>query len=123
MPPSPFDTATGGSTHHEHPKLRQLCRQAHEQLDLSVSELGDAALAGAWVAGVRAAARGRTLVVEVSVPAIADVMPAYAALDRASAYLREELSMAIHRKRTPYLSFVVLPSVVVEPHPEGGDHG
>jgi ribosome-binding factor A len=89
-------------------KLKQLVREAYRVLSQAVGELEDRRLASAFVVEVRPAPDGSRLAVCVSCGGseAADVL---AALDAARGVLRGELAAAIARKRTPELSFEVVP--------------
>ncbi|MCX4247827.1 ribosome-binding factor A [Paraliomyxa miuraensis] len=89
-------------------KSRQLCRQVQRRLDLALCELDDPLLQGLWVQSVEQEPGGRALVVEVVTSDPAAVAPTLARLDAARGWLRSEVAAAIHRKRTPYLQFVVV---------------
>jgi ribosome-binding factor A len=106
---SGFEEGSGHSAApSEDRKLKQLVREAYRVLSQAVGELADQRLAAAFVVDVRPGPDGSRLVVAVSagggVPA--EVL---AALDAARGNLRGELASALSRKRTPELSFEVVP--------------
>ncbi|MEM6989329.1 MAG: hypothetical protein AAF721_02490 [Myxococcota bacterium] len=89
-----------------------MCRQIQRRLDIALGgELDDPALQGLWVQSVRPLGGASTLVVHVVAPSVEQASAAAARLGAARGYLREEIAAAIHRKRTPYLEFVVLAEV------------
>jgi ribosome-binding factor A len=90
-------------------KLKQLVREAYRVLSQAVGELVDRRLASAFVVEVRPAPDGSRLAVCVSAGSGADPADVLAALDAARGVLRAELASAIARKRTPELSFEVVP--------------
>jgi|GEM_PF-799095 len=92
-------------------KTMQMCRQVQRRLDLALGgALDDPVLSGLWVHRVVPEPGGRALIVEVVVddPARADAVRQR--LVAATGRLRSEVAAAIHRKRTPQLHFVVLPT-------------
>ncbi len=93
-------------------KSLQLCRQVQRQLDLALGELDDPILQGLWVRQVLAQAGGRSLLVEVAYSGDLPISDLLARLDGVRARLRGEIASAIHRKRTPYLQFMVVPPEV-----------
>jgi ribosome-binding factor A len=98
-------------------KTRQLCRQAQRALNLALAgECGDDVLTGLFVAEVTPAPGCGHLLAHVIVPAGLSVSDVLARLHRAAPRLREEVAMAVTRKRAPELSFLPVA-------PEGGgDH-
>lgn len=101
-------TGSGAS----HPKLFQLCSQVEEAVVYALGASRDAALRDVLVVSV-APARGAALL-QVTVESDADGVDGmdrvHAKLTRAKGYLRSEIAMAINRKRTPDLTFVVVPT-------------
>jgi ribosome-binding factor A len=91
-------------------KVRQLCRQAHQRLDLVLAgELEDPTLDGLWVVDVQPEPGGAALLVTVAAPDGAELEPIRASLDALRGRLRSEVAAAITRKRTPHLRFAVIP--------------
>lgn len=91
-------------------KVRQLCRQVHERLDLVFAgELDDPTLDGLWVVDVQPEPGGAALLVTVAAPDHAELEPIRASLDAVRGRLRSEVAAAITRKRTPHLRFAVIP--------------
>ena len=87
----------------------QVSRQAREQLALVFAgDLRDPALTGVTVGGVRS--RGATLAVDVWLPPDHGTAPGLVLerLQAAQGLLRSAVARAIHRKRTPRLTFRVL---------------
>lgn len=106
--------------HHERKDL-QLCRQVREQLDLVVAELGDPTLEAVSIAEVTPLGDAHLLRVVVVAPPDADVAAVQRRLELARPGLRAEIAAAIHRKRTPQLTFVVLTSSLLRDEEAGGD--
>ncbi len=99
-------------------KLERLCAQVEQVVSLSLGGSEDERLRSLMVESVRVAGDGSRLV--VSVVAGADVAPEeldeiHSALVHAGPWLRRQVAAEIHRKRTPDLSFVVLPPWQAEP--------
>ncbi|HLT35894.1 MAG TPA: hypothetical protein VK034_06405 [Enhygromyxa sp.] len=91
-------------------KVRQLCRQIHQRLDLVlIGELDDPTLDGLWVVDVQPEPGGSAVLVTVAAPDGAELEPIRASLDAARGRLRSEVAAAISRKRTPHLRFAVIP--------------
>ncbi|NVB43234.1 hypothetical protein G6O69_35750 [Pseudenhygromyxa sp. WMMC2535] len=91
-------------------KIRQLCRQVHERVDLVLAgELDDPILDGLWVAEVEPEPGSTAILVTLIVPNDADIAEVRAHLDAVHGHLRSEVAAAIHRKRTPHLRFALLP--------------
>jgi ribosome-binding factor A len=105
---SPFDSESSVSSPQEDRKLKQLVREAYRVLSQAVGELEDRRLTSAFVVEVRPAPDGSRLAVCVSAGG-SDPAEVLAALDLARGLLRGELASAMARKRTPELSFEVLP--------------
>ncbi len=94
-------------------KSRQLCRQVHEELALTLGELRDAALDGLSIFAVELEGGGTTLRVGLIVPDDRDPTIVRTALERRRGELRAGISAAIHRKRTPQLTFALIPAHIV----------
>jgi ribosome-binding factor A len=95
-------------------KIRQLCRQAHQRLDLVLAgELHDPNLDGLWVVDVQPEPGGAALLVTVAAPDGAELEPIRASLDAIRGRLRSEVAAAITRKRTPHLRFAVIPELAL----------
>lgn len=109
---STYFGASGRCTEFSSPQIQrkdlQLCRQVHEQLDLVVAELDDPLLGAVSIAEVSPQGDAHLLRVVVVAPRGADVLAITRRLEAARSTLRAEVAAAIHRKRTPHLSFVVL---------------
>jgi hypothetical protein len=86
----------------------QLCHQALEALAQTLAASRDAVLRELVCLSV-VPGRGSSLVVTVEVDDGVDPWMVRRKLVTASGYLREELASSIHRKRTPELTFEVLP--------------
>jgi ribosome-binding factor A len=102
----------------EHRKLERLCAQVEQVVSLSLGGSQDERLRNLLVHSVHAVPDGSRLVVsvaagaEVSLDGLDDI---YGALLHAGPWLRRQVAAEIHRKRTPELTFQVLPRWQVEP--------
>jgi ribosome-binding factor A len=109
----PHDRASGSSESRQassERKIRQLCRQVHQRVDLVLAgELDDPILDGLWVVDVQPEPGGAALLVTVAAPDSAELGPIRASLDAARGRLRSEVAAAITRKKTPHLRFAVIP--------------
>jgi ribosome-binding factor A len=94
-------------------KSRQLCRQVHEELELALGELHDAVLDGISIFAVELEGGGTTLRIGVVVPDDRDPMRVRTVLERRRGELRAGIAEAIHRKRTPQLTFALIPAHIV----------
>jgi ribosome-binding factor A len=91
-------------------KIRQLCRQVQQQLELALGgDFDDPALALLWVVDVQPEPGGAALLVTVVAPDDAELEPIRSSLESARGRLRSEVASAITRKRTPHLRFAVIP--------------
>ena len=90
-------------------KTRQLCAQIGEVVSLALAECDDRALDGVFVETVEPAPTASRLCVVVSAPLGADAASTLMALTRVRNRLRREIAGAIHRKRTPELTFRLAP--------------
>jgi ribosome-binding factor A len=89
-------------------KALQLCSQVERTLSLVLAECGEECLRDLLVAAVEPAPDStRLLVTLCPAPSAAptDTGPVLAALGRAQPLLRREVAGAIHRKKTPQLTF------------------
>lgn len=115
---TPSRSASAGSRgprrRKEDTKTEQLCRQVERRLSLALGELEDPVLGDVRIEAVEAGG-GAELVVLVRVPAGQDAGDALRALGAAKGRLRREMAEAIHRKRTPQLSFSLAPPEEDEP--------
>jgi len=91
-------------------KERQLCRQVQEALGYALPALEDDLLQDLWVVDVEPAPDASRLCAVVQAPRGADVEEVHARLSHASGLLRTEVAQAISRKRTPVITFRVLPA-------------
>jgi len=91
-------------------KERQLCRQVHEALGYALPALNDEILQDLWVIAVEPAPDAARLCAVVEAPRGVAASEVVARLDRAAGLLRRELAQAISRKRTPTLTFRVVPA-------------
>jgi ribosome-binding factor A len=90
-------------------KLAQLCAQAEEALSLALAgECEDPRLHQLSVQHVNPAPDASRLLVVVA-SANQETDEVYLALERASGLLRSAVASELHRRRTPMLSFIVLP--------------
>jgi ribosome-binding factor A len=99
-------------------KFQRLCAQVEQVVSLSLGGSEDERLRSLVVHSVHAAGDGSRLVVSVAAGAevsLDELDEIYAALLRAGPWLRRQVAAEIHRKRTPDLSFQVLPAWQVEP--------
>ena len=85
-----------------------LCAQVRDAVALVVAEAGDPLLSGVWVVEANPAPNIGHLQIVVAVPADADVDAIHAKLVAMTGVVRGEVAEAIHRKKTPSLSFVVM---------------
>lgn len=93
-------------------KLSQLCAQVEDVVSLSLGDSEDPRLRDLVVESVVPGADASRLLVRVVAPEGADleqIEALYAALQHAGGWLRRQVAAEIHRKRTPELSFLVLP--------------
>jgi ribosome-binding factor A len=90
-------------------KLKQLAREVYRVLANAVAELADPRLESAFVVEVRPAPDARRFAVQVSAGERSTAADVDAALGAARGHLRDELSMALVRKRIPDLVFEVVP--------------
>lgn len=84
---------------------------------MALASAADEELEDLWVAEVAPAPHVGHLRVEVRAPAGADLARISTKLEEHSGQLRYEAAGAIHRKKVPSLTFVVLPNV--EPDEDG----
>ena len=98
----------GASRGHDR-KLKQLAREVYRVLSQALAELADPRLESAFALEVRPAPDGSRFALQVSAGARATVSEVEAALEAARGHLRDELSMALTRKRVPDLVFEVMP--------------
>ena len=90
-------------------KLKQLAREVYRVLSQALAELADPRLESAFALEVRPAPDGGRFALCVSAGARASAAEVEAALEAARGHLRDELSMALSRKRVPDLIFEVVP--------------
>jgi ribosome-binding factor A len=91
-------------------KLAQLCRQAHERIDLVLAgDLSDPNLEGVWVLDVNPEPGSSALLVTLVAPDDANLPNVEASLDAVRGLLRSEVAAGISRKRTPHLRLIVIP--------------
>jgi ribosome-binding factor A len=112
------ERSRGAPPESSHRKLERLCAQVEQVVSLSLGGSEVELLRSLVVDSVRAAGDGSRLVVSVVAGAdvgLDELDQIYAALLRAGPWLRRQVAAEIHRKRTPDLSFVVLPPWPVEP--------
>ncbi len=99
-------------SHPDPRKLERLCAQVEQAVSLALGGSEDERLRDLTVESVEPAPDGTRLLVSV-VPAggasLDELDDLYAALGRARGWLRQQVAAEIHRKRTPDLSFRVLP--------------
>jgi ribosome-binding factor A len=96
-------------------KALQLCRQVAEALNAALAGCGDAVLSGLQVVSVVPAPNaGRLLAMVAAAPSAAerDAAAVQEHLRRAAGLLRSEVAAAIHRRKTPELTYQV---AVTEP--------
>jgi ribosome-binding factor A len=89
-------------------KTRQLCEQVAEALNLALGASYDPDLAELYVEAVEPAPNASRMRAMVSGPVGLEAVAVTAALERAQGYLRRQVAAAIHRKRTPQLSFELI---------------
>jgi ribosome-binding factor A len=96
----------------DHRKTRQLCQQVREALELTLASAQDETLLSLIVLAVEPAPDSSHLLVLVGPSPIGEPVSepeALAALGRAAGILRSEVTAAIHRRRTPELTYRYLP--------------
>ena len=103
------DSRGHGASRGDDRKLKQLAREVYRVLSQALAELADPRLESAFALEVRPAPDGSRFVLQVSAGARATVSDVEAALEAARGHLRDELSMALARKRVPDIVFEVLP--------------
>ena len=104
-------------------KVRQLCRQVHQRVDLVLAgELDDPTLDGLWVVEVQPEPGGAALLITVAAPDDAELEPIRASLDALRGRLRSEVAAAITRKRAPHLRFAVIPQQALGLSEPGGSN-
>ena len=99
---------TRGRSERHRRKDAQLCAQVRDAVALVVAESTDPLLSGAWVMEAVPAPHIGHLQIMVAVGAEGDVDAIHAKLVAMSGLVRSEVADAIHRKKTPTLSFVVM---------------
>lgn len=102
-----------GSRNRDHHKTEQLCRQVARTLDMVISgELDDESLSSLSVVDVRPAPTASQLLVSLQPAAghCENPLALIAKLDEVAGRLRAAVAEAITRKRTPRLSFCIVPS-------------
>jgi ribosome-binding factor A len=98
-----------GASRGDDRKLKQLAREVYRVLSQALAELADPRLESAFALEVRPAPDGSRFALQVSAGTRATVSEVEAALEAARGHLRDELSMALSRKRVPDLVFEVMP--------------
>lgn len=93
----------------DHRKLKQLAREVYRVLSQAVAELADPRLESAFALDVRPAPDAGRFALQISAGSRATVSDVEAALEAARGHLRDELSLALARKRVPDLIFEVVP--------------
>lgn len=110
--PDPSLLFEGEGTAQTRRKQEQLCRQVEERLGLVLAgEIDDPLVQDLYVVGVHAEPGGANLIVSLAFPPGRDDRPTVEALRRLEAlrpFLRGEIASAIHRKRTPGLTFRIV---------------
>ncbi len=89
---------------------RRLCRQVQEALGYALPALRDEVLRDLWVMDVEPAPDMARLCAVVEAPRGASIEDVYTRLDKAAGLLRTEVAEAIARKRTPVITFRVIPA-------------
>jgi ribosome-binding factor A len=100
-----FDDRDAPALHLADRKTRQLCAQVHEVVSMALAECDDRVLEDVFVEAVEPAPAASRLCVVVSAPEGTDAPETLLALARVRNRLRREITAAIHRKRTPELTF------------------
>lgn len=103
-----------GSDRRRARKDAQLCAQVREALSLALMDSGHEDLERMWVVEVRPAPHAGNLRVVTEAPIDVDVASVHAELERRAGALRYQVAQAIHRKKAPSLSFVVIPAIEEE---------
>ena len=89
-------------------KARQLCGQIARTLSLVLSECGDDVLRELVVETVQPAPTSARLLITLSMPDGVDASAAIHCIERSEGWLRHEIAGAIHRRKTPELTFRVV---------------
>jgi ribosome-binding factor A len=91
-------------------KTLQLCRQVEQAISQALAASSEPALLDMTVDSVRPAPDAARLAVLLALSSRSTTRPpeVYAALERATGWLRSEVASAITRKRAPELTYVVL---------------
>ena len=87
-------------------KDQQLCSQVRDALEYALMETARDALSRAWVREVVPHPDAKSLMVIIEAE---DLEGAREAIGQMKGFLRAEVAGAIHRKRTPELTFQVVP--------------
>jgi ribosome-binding factor A len=85
---------------------RQLCAQVGQAVDLALGASEDPLLQGCWVVDVRPAPTQSRLRVRVQTADAIEIPLLEQRLERATAWLRSEVGVAISRRRVPNLLVV-----------------
>jgi ribosome-binding factor A len=88
-------------------KALQLCGQIARTLSLVLSECGDDVLRELVVETVQPTPTSARLLITLSMPDGVDAAAAIQCVERANGWLRLEVAAAIHRRKTPELTFRV----------------
>ena len=96
-------------------KQRQLCSQEEQAIDLALGASSDPLLQGCWVVDVRPAPSQAHLRIRIRSADEVDEVEIRDCLQRATAWLRSEVSVFISRRKTPNLTLVWAPPGSEEP--------
>ena len=102
----------GAKRNRENRKLAQLCAQVEQTISLALGDAADLRLHDLFVQSVSPgpdAARLLVTVVATSSSDLESLEKMKTALSSARCWLRQQVAADIHRKRTPELTFLVLP--------------
>lgn len=94
----------------EHLKTAQLCAQVAEAISLALGEIDDDVMLALHVLEVTPAPDDTRLAVHLAVSGEHDAELVHERLERFGGRLRSEVAGAIHRKKTPALFYLLMPS-------------
>jgi len=100
-------------------KTEQLCKQVFRAIVTTLNgECGDPVLQNLLVESVEPAPNANRLLIRVLLRCSSgkpDVVDVYERLERVRGFLRNEVAVAIYRRKAPELAFLVLPAPEVQP--------
>lgn len=96
------------ATRRDRIKDAQLCAQVREAVSLALASIEDEVLLDLWVIEVVPAPDSSRLAVRLGASPSVDALEVRARLERHAGLIRGEVTSAIHRKKTPHLSYELL---------------